>query len=144
MEGLAMDARLKSAWWALRIGVGLGMLLAGLDKFFNVLTDWSMYLSPFALKFLPVSAPVFMRVVGIFEMIIGLFVLVAFTRAGAYLAALWLLGIAVNLVTGAFYDLAVRDVEVAIAAFALARLTEARREAALARHSHAALLKAAA
>ena len=123
------DGGLNSAWWALRIGLGLGPFLAGLDKFFNILADWGMYLSPLAERFLPVSTPVFMRVVGVVEMGVGSLILIGQTRIGGYLALGWLLGIAVNLVTtGMFYDLAVRDVEIAIAAYALARLTEARRQ----------------
>ena len=59
-----MDHRLNTAFWALRIGLGLGALLAGLDKFFNILTDWSMYLSPLATRVLPISSAVFMRAVG--------------------------------------------------------------------------------
>jgi uncharacterized membrane protein YphA (DoxX/SURF4 family) len=118
---------LESAWWALRVGLGVGAFLAGLDKFFDVLASWEMYLSPLAEKVLPVSGAVFMRVVGVAEMAVGLALLAGFVRVGAYVMAAWLLAIAVNLVsTGSFYDLAVRDVEIAIGAYALARLTEAR------------------
>jgi uncharacterized membrane protein YphA (DoxX/SURF4 family) len=124
---MKLDGGLNSAWWALRIGLGLGPFLAGLDKFFNILADWGMYLSPLAERFLPVSAPVFMRVVGVIEMGVGVLILIGQARIGGYLAMGWLLAIAVNLVTtGMFYDLAVRDVEIAIGAYALARLTEAR------------------
>ena len=122
-----MSRELSSAWWALRIGLGLGPFLAGLDKFFNILTEWGMYLSPLAEKLLPVSTPIFMRTVGVVEMAVGLAILAGWTRIGGYVAMVWLLGIAVNLLTtGMFYDLAVRDVEIAIAAYALARLSEAR------------------
>lgn len=122
-----MSRELSSAWWALRIGLGLGPFLAGLDKFFNTLTDWGMYLSPLAEKLLPVSAPIFMRTVGVVEMAVGLAILAGWTRIGGYIAMVWLLAIAVNLLTtGMFYDLAVRDVEIAIGAYALARLSEAR------------------
>ena len=62
---------LDSAWWALRIGLGAGPFLAGLDKFFNLLTDWGMYLSPTMARLLPVSGPVFMRTVGVIEMATG-------------------------------------------------------------------------
>ncbi len=121
------DRKLDAAWWALRIGLGLGPLLAGIDKFFNILANWSMYLSPVAVKLLPVGETVFMRAVGIVEILVGLAVLTRWTRAGAYIVMIWLLAIAANLLTtGMFYDLAVRDVEIAIAAFALARMTEAR------------------
>lgn len=127
MNPQTSDSRLDSAWWALRIGLGLGPFLAGLDKFFNLLTDWGMYLSPLATRLLPVSTPAFMRVVGVIEMIVGLAILTRWTRIAAYVAMVWLVAIAVNLVTtGMFFDLAVRDLEIAIAAYALARLTEVR------------------
>lgn len=120
----------ETAWRILRIGLGLGPFLAGLDKFFNLLTDWSMYLSPLATRILPVSAGAFMRVVGVVEMVVGLMILTRWTRLGAYVACAWLVGIAVNLVTtGMFFDLAVRDVEIAIGAFVLAQLTGAREAA---------------
>jgi uncharacterized membrane protein YphA (DoxX/SURF4 family) len=122
-----MTKGLESAWWALRIGLGLGPFLAGLDKFFNLLTDWGMYLSPLAAKVLPVSPEVFMRSVGVVEMAVGILILAGWTRWGGYVAMAWLLAIAVNLVTtGMFYDLAVRDVEIALGAYTLARLSEAR------------------
>ena len=122
-----MTKGLNSAWWALRIGLGLGPFLAGLDKFFNLLTDWGMYLSPLAVNVLPVSAPVFMRIVGVIEMVVGLGILAGWTRLGGYVAMVWLVGIAINLVTtGMFYDLAVRDVEIALGAYTLAKLSEAR------------------
>ena len=122
-----MTKGLNSAWWALRIGLGLGPFLAGLDKFFNLLTDWGMYLSPMAVNVLPVSPSVFMRIVGVIEMAVGLAILAGWTRLGGYVAMVWLVGIAINLVTtGMFYDLAVRDVEIALAAYTLAKLSEAR------------------
>jgi uncharacterized membrane protein YphA (DoxX/SURF4 family) len=118
--------RLPAAWWALRLGLGAAAFLAGLDKYFNLLADWPAYLSPLALHVLPVSAATFMHVIGVVEMAVGAALLAGFTRIGAYVAALWLVAIALNLVTtGRYFDVAVRDVEMAIAAFTLARLTEA-------------------
>jgi uncharacterized membrane protein YphA (DoxX/SURF4 family) len=97
------------------------------DKFFNKLTDWTMYLSPLATKTVPVSPATFMHVVGVIEIIAGIVVLSRFTKLGAYVVTAWLLGIAVNLLTtGTFYDLAMRDVEIAIAAFTLSQLTRVR------------------
>ena len=128
-----MESRrnLDSAWWALRIGLGLAAFLAGLDKFFNILTDWSQYVSPIAERFLPVSAGAFLGFVGIIEMLVGLAILTSWTRIGAYVATVWLLALSVNLLlTGKFLDIAVRDVLMAIAAYTLARLTEARLPAA--------------
>ena len=122
-----MSDKVRSVWWALRIGLGLAPLLAGLDKFFNVLTSWTMYLSPWAEHFLPVSETAFMRAVGVVEMAVGLMILAGYTRLGGYLAMGWLVAIAANLVsTGMFYDLAVRDLEIALAAYSLARLSEVR------------------
>ena len=124
------DARMEQAWWALRTGLGVGPFLAGLDKYFNLLANWPGYVSPLALKILPFSAQTFMHIVGVIEMIVGLAILTKWTRLGAYVASLWLLAIAINLVsTGMFFDVAVRDVEIALAAFVLARLTETRRTA---------------
>lgn len=123
------DAGLNSSWWALRVGLGLGPFLAGLDKFFNLLTNWEQYLSPLALNLLPVSGATFMRAVGVIEMIVGLAILTRWTRLGAYIAGVWLVAIAGNLITtGGYYDVAVRDVLMALAAYTLARLTEARQE----------------
>ena len=116
-----------TAWWALRIGLGLGPFLAGLDKFFNLLTDWGMYLNPRLASLLPMGPEAFMRSVGVIEMIVGLAILTSWTRLGAYVAAAWLTSIALSLVAGGmFLDVAVRDLEMAVAAFVLARLTEAR------------------
>lgn len=124
------DHRLDSAWWVLRLGLGLGPFLAGLDKFFNILTNWEMYLSPLAIRMLPMSDVAFMHIVGVIEMIVGLAILTRWTRLGSYVAMGWLVSIAINLVaTGTFFDVAVRDLEIALAAFTLARLTEARQAA---------------
>ena len=125
-----LDKRLELPWWALKIGLGVGPIITGADKFFNKLTDWTMYLSPLATKAVPVSPSTFMHVVGVVEIIAGIVVLSRYTRIGAYVVAAWLLGIVVNLLTtGMFFDLAMRDVEIAIAAFALAQLTAVREEA---------------
>jgi uncharacterized membrane protein YphA (DoxX/SURF4 family) len=122
-----VNDRLTPAFWALRVGLGAGAFLAGLDKFFDKLASWGMYLSPVAERLLPVSAGVFMRSVGVVEMVVGIMLLFGKTRLGGYVMMVWLLGIAGNLVTtGMFYDLAMRDVEIALAAFTLARLSEAR------------------
>ncbi len=126
-----MDQRLNSSWWALRIGLGLAPFLAGLDKFFNLLTNWKMYLNPLALRLIPVDAGTFMQAIGVVEMVVGIAILTRWTRLGAYVASAWLVGIALNLVTmGAYFDVAVRDLLIALAAFTLARLTEAREPAA--------------
>jgi uncharacterized membrane protein YphA (DoxX/SURF4 family) len=125
-----MDQRLDSAWTALRFGIGLTATLAGVDKFFNLLADWSTYISPVAVQLLPVSAGTFMHVVGVIEVAVGLTILTGWTRIGAYVASAWLLCVAANLALGGFFDVAVRDVVMAISAFTLARLAEVRQESA--------------
>jgi uncharacterized membrane protein YphA (DoxX/SURF4 family) len=123
--------KLDSSWWALRVGLGLAAILAGLDKFFNLLTNWNMYLSPMTERFLPVSGHTVMLITGPIEILVGLSILTRWTRIGAYGLSVWLVAIALNLVTtGSFYDVAVRDVEMAIAAFVLANLTEVRESVA--------------
>jgi uncharacterized membrane protein YphA (DoxX/SURF4 family) len=125
-----MNPKLNSAWWALRIGLGLAAFLAGLDKFFNILTDWGLYLSPMVRELIPVSGDAFMRVVGVIEMAVGALILAGFARIGGYIVMLWLVGIAISLLTtGRFFDIAVRDVVMALASFTLARLTEVREAA---------------
>jgi hypothetical protein len=122
-----IDPRVNTAWWALRIGLGLGPILAGIDKYFNKLTDWTMYLSPLATKVVPVTPSTFMHIVGAVEIVAGLIVFTRYTRIGSMIVGLWLLGIAANLLTtGMFYDLAVRDVEIAVGAFALSQITAFR------------------
>jgi uncharacterized membrane protein YphA (DoxX/SURF4 family) len=124
------DSRLDWAWWVLRIGLGIGPFLAGLDKYFNLLTNWPAYISPLILRILPFSAQTFMHIVGLIEMVVGLAILTKWTRLASYVACAWLLAIALNLVSmGMFFDVAVRDVEIALAAFVLARMTEVRRDA---------------
>jgi uncharacterized membrane protein YphA (DoxX/SURF4 family) len=124
------DSRLDWSWWVLRIGLGVGPFLAGLDKYFNLLTNWPAYISPLALKILPFSGQTFMHIVGVIEMAVGLAILTKWTRLASYVASAWLLAIALNLVsTGMYFDVAVRDVEMALAAFVLARMTEVRRDA---------------
>ena len=118
--------RLTTPWWALRVALGAAASLAGLDKYFNLLANWEGYLSPLATSLLPISPPAFLHVVGVVEMAVGLIILAGYTRLGGYLAAAWLVCIALSLVTtGRYIDIAVRDVAMAIAAFTLARLTEA-------------------
>lgn len=118
---------LNVAWWTLRISLGIAPIITGIDKYFNKLADWGMYLSPLATKLVPVSPATFMHIVGAIEIIAGLIVLTRWTRVGAYILVVWLLGIVVNLLTtGMFYDLAMRDFEIAISAFVLTQLTSAR------------------
>jgi uncharacterized membrane protein YphA (DoxX/SURF4 family) len=118
--------RLTLPWWALRVAFGAAAFLAGLDKFFNLLANWPAYLTPWAAAVLPLDPSAFMHIVGVIEMAVGATILLGFTRIGGYVAAAWLVCIALNLATtGRYFDIAVRDLVMAVGAFTLARLTEA-------------------
>ena len=102
-------------------------ILFGLDKFANLMTDWPMYLAPWIDGILPGDPQTAMYIVGVIEIAAGILVAVA-PRIGAYVVALWLAGIIVNLLTGpGFYDVALRDFGLLVGALALGRLAEAQR-----------------
>jgi uncharacterized membrane protein YphA (DoxX/SURF4 family) len=124
------DRNLNTSWWALRVAYGVVPIIAGLDKFTNLLTDWRAYLSPIAQRILPFSGTTFMYLVGIVEVVVGILVLTKWTRYAAYVASAWLVCIALNLLTtGKYFDIAARDVVMAVGAFTLARLTEEKEHA---------------
>ena len=126
---LTTQPNLESLYRPLWLTYGLVPLLAGLDKFFNLLTDWPQYLSPWMAGLLPVSPQTFMYGVGIIEIAVGLMVLTRWTRLGAWIAAAWLVLIAVNLVTMGLFDIAVRDLAMAVGAYTLAQLAGLRQDA---------------
>lgn len=123
------NLNLESLYRPLWLTYGLVLLLAGLDKFLNLLTDWPKYLAPWMANLLPVSAQTFMYAVGIIEIAVGLMVLTRWTRLGAWIAAAWLALIALNLITMGLFDIAVRDLAMAVGAYTLAKLAELRQEA---------------
>src|SRR4051794_26992731 len=113
------------AFWLLRVGFTVAPILFGLDKFFHVLVDWDTYLAPRIVDQLPWTAHQAMYAVGVIEIVAGLVVAVR-PRFGGYLVAAWLAGIIVNLLLiPGFYDVALRDFGLFIAALALARLATA-------------------
>jgi uncharacterized membrane protein YphA (DoxX/SURF4 family) len=127
-----LDERLNGTWRTLKVVYGLIPIVAGLDKFTNLLTDWTQYLSPLALRVVPVQPSTFMHAVGIVEIVAGVIVLSRLTRVGAYIVCAWLIAIALSLLTaGRFLDVAVRDLAMALGAFTLARMTEVREQAAV-------------
>ena len=110
------------AFWLLRIGFTVAPILFGLDKFFHVLVNWDLYLAPQVADLLDTRAHTVMYVVGAIEIVAGLVVFVR-PRFGAYLVAAWLAGIIINLLVMAdFYDVALRDFGLMLAALSLARL----------------------
>lgn len=112
----------RQAFWMLRVGFTVLPLVMGLDKFFNVLTEWPHYLASWYNAILPGSAQTGMYIIGVVE--IAAAVLVALKpRYAAYIVAAWLAGIILDLVTlSGFYDVALRDFGLLVAALALARL----------------------
>ena len=126
-----MDPRLQTSAQAMRIAIGLMATLAGIDKFFNLLVDWSSYVSPIAAQLLPFSTDVFMWIVGVIEFAVGISILTALPVLGSYVASAWLLLVAVNLTLGGYFDIAVRDVVLSIGAFTLARLLQVRDQVAV-------------
>ena len=113
------------AFWLLRIGFTAAPILFGLDKYFHVLVNWDRYFAPDVVSATPWSAHQLMYVVGAIEVVAGLVVLLK-PKWGAYLVAAWLAGIIINLLLiPGFYDVALRDFGLFIAALALARLATA-------------------
>jgi hypothetical protein len=122
------SARLRTdpayqAFTLLRIGFTVAPILFGLDKFANVMVNWSTYLAPWINDIVPGSADDFMYAVGVIEIVAGIVVAVR-PRYGAYLVAAWLGGIIFNLLTySGFYDIALRDFGLMLGALTLARLS---------------------
>ena len=107
----------------LKYTYGLVPIVAGADKFTNLLTDWKQYLNKSITDLLPFDAVTFMHIVGIIEIAAGILVLLR-PRIGGWVVMGWLLAIALNLISSGHYlDVAVRDVVMAIGAFALAKLS---------------------
>ncbi len=106
----------------MRVGFAVAPILFGLDKFVNVLVDWEQYLAPWIVGIIPVSPSDAMHAVGVVEILAGIAVVLK-PRYGAYLVAAWLGGIIVNLLTySGYYDVALRDFGLMLAALTLARL----------------------
>jgi uncharacterized membrane protein YphA (DoxX/SURF4 family) len=115
------DARYQ-AFLLLRIGLTVAPIAFGLDKFFNVLVDWPSYLAPWIDDIAPGSGQDFMYFVGVTEIVAGVIVAVR-PRIGGYVVAAWLAGIVINLLTySGYYDIALRDFGLMLAALTLARL----------------------
>jgi uncharacterized membrane protein YphA (DoxX/SURF4 family) len=126
MEVSEMDTvnneKLNHVYTLMRFTYGLVPIVAGLDKFTNLLVDWKQYLSPIVANIIP--ATTFMPIVGIIEIIAGIIVLTK-PRLGAYIVSAWLFAIALNiLTTGNYFDIAVRDIVMSIGAFSFAKIAE--------------------
>jgi hypothetical protein len=123
-----MSNSLDRPYRALQLTLGATAVAAGADKFFNLLTDWEQYLNDDVSDRLGLSPKQFMSIVGLVEIAAGATVLSGRTRFGGLLVSAWLLGISANLFSkGKFFDIAVRDINMAVAAYALAELAQRRR-----------------
>lgn len=120
-----MEKRIEKSFRLLHLVYGLVPIVAGLDKFTNLLTDWSGYLSKPAAAVIPFSPHAFMYAVGVIEIGAGILTLVK-PKIGAPVVSLWLLGIALNLIAGGWYDIAVRDIVMSIGSYVLLQLAIAR------------------
>jgi uncharacterized membrane protein YphA (DoxX/SURF4 family) len=110
------------AYLMLRLAFTVAPIAFGLDKFFNVLVDWPIYLAPWINDIAPGSGQDFMYLIGAIEILAGVLVAIK-PRYGAPVVAAWLAGIIVNLLTvPGFYDVAVRDFGLLLGALTLARL----------------------
>nr|WP_042195168.1 hypothetical protein [Kibdelosporangium sp. MJ126-NF4]CEL21751.1 PROBABLE TRANSMEMBRANE PROTEIN [Kibdelosporangium sp. MJ126-NF4]CTQ92531.1 PROBABLE TRANSMEMBRANE PROTEIN [Kibdelosporangium sp. MJ126-NF4] len=110
------------AFLLLRTVFTVAPILFGLDKFANVLVDWPVYLAPWIDSITPGTAQVAMYIVGVVEIVAGVVVFLI-PRFGGWLVAGWLAAIIINLLTlSGFYDVALRDFGLLVAAVALARL----------------------
>ena len=119
----AMEQSFRALW----LLYGIVPIVAGADKFAGLLANWEGYIAPAFRGMLPVSPTTFMHAVGIIEIVAGILVF-AVPRLGAWVVTAWLLSIAGNLVVGGFFDIAVRDVGLAVGAGVLGRLAAARTE----------------
>jgi uncharacterized membrane protein YphA (DoxX/SURF4 family) len=116
---------LTPVFWSLKLCFGLVPVVAGLDKFSDLLVQWPKYIAPEFAGLIPFSPQTFMELVGVIEIIAGLGVLLSpWTRVFAWIVAVWLWCIAANLIAAGFYDIGVRDLVLSVASLCLARLAQ--------------------
>jgi hypothetical protein len=124
MESTNTNQSLRTTFNLLKYTFVIVPIVAGADKFTNLLTHWEQYINPSIGGLLPFSAPVFMMMIGVIEIMAGIIVLKK-AEIGGYIVAAWLTVIALTLLMGFNYvDVAVRDLVMAISAFAMAKLSK--------------------
>jgi uncharacterized membrane protein YphA (DoxX/SURF4 family) len=124
METLTANQAIKPTFNILKLTFGIVPIVAGLDKFTNLLTDWTQYIHPAIESMLPFSPATFMMIVGIIEILAGIVVLLKPGLGGLVVSA-WLVLIALTLLaSGHYLDVAVRDLVMAVGAFCMARLAK--------------------
>lgn len=124
METLSLNQRVKPVFSLLKFTYGIVPIVAGSDKFTDLLVHWENYLNPTLTKMLPLAPHTFMMIVGVIEIIAGIIVL-ARPAIGGIIVSAWLVLIALTLLAGGTYlDVAVRDLVMAIGAFSMSRLAK--------------------
>jgi len=124
METAHSNPALAPIFNLLKLTYGIVPIVAGADKFTNILVDWDQYLHPAIADMLPFSPHAFMMIVGVIEIVAGIIVL-ARPAVGGLIVSAWLVLIALQLLAGGTYlDVAVRDLVMAIGAFSMARLAK--------------------
>lgn len=124
MTTLANISEINKLQTILKYTFGLVPIVAGADKFTNILTNWEAYISPSLANIVPIDGTIFMIIVGVIKIAAGILVLTK-TKLGATIVSAWLLLIALSLLfTWHHVDIAVRDIVMAISAFVLAKLSE--------------------
>jgi hypothetical protein len=124
MEALNLKQSLKPTFTLLKLTFSIVPIVAGLDKFTNLLTHWENYIHPGIAGMIPFAPHTFMMIVGVIEIIAGIIV-IAKPAIGGYIVAAWLALIALTLLSsGNYLDVAVRDLVMAIGAFSLARIAK--------------------
>lgn len=124
MEITNSNQLVRSVWMILKITFSVVPVVAGLDKFTDLLVNWDIYLHPGIASMLPFSAHTFMQVVGVIEIIAGILVF-AKPAVGGWVVMAWLICIALTLIAGGHYlDVAVRDLVMSVGAMSLARLSK--------------------
>ncbi len=125
MKTLTLTQKIKPTFNLLHAVFVVVPIVAGVDKFFNLLTNWDQYINPRLLELMPFSGHIFMMIVGVIEVLAGLIVWKK-PEIGGYIVAVWLASIALNLIFSLnFLDVAVRDLVMAIGAFSMARISRA-------------------
>ncbi|MDX9705862.1 MAG: hypothetical protein RBT46_09175 [Weeksellaceae bacterium] len=124
MENKIKSQALTQTFNLLKYTFGIVPIVAGADKFTNLLTNWEQYINPSMADLLPFSTSVFMMIVGVIEIVAGIIVLKK-AEIGGYIVSAWLTLIALTLLIGFNYvDVAVRDLVMAIAALSMARISK--------------------
>ena len=123
---VASSTAVRQAYQLLHIAFFLVPVIAGMDKFFHVLTNWEMYLAPRLTQLAPFSAQQLLWIIGAVEILAGVIVALS-PRIGAWIVCFWLWAIIVDLVmVGGFYDIVLRDFGLSLGALALAQLSARR------------------